>query len=96
MGLEATWYVMFALFVVSLCGILLYTKDKSYFYYFITGSLFGFYLDLVSTTQGYYSYYSYFPSFFGIPLTVTIAEGCAISFTIFAYKEIICKLLKIS
>ena len=88
------WYVMFTIIVAAFIGLLLYSKDKRYLFYFITGSAVGFYLDFVSVSQGYYTYYQYVLSFLGIPLTVTIAEGCSIAITVFLFRTVVSKILK--
>ena len=88
------WYGMFAIIAIAFACVLAYTKDKNYIFYFITGAIVGFYLDIVSVSQGYYTYHQYFPSVFGVPVTVTVAEGCAIAITIFLYRIIISKTAK--
>ncbi|MBI2143154.1 hypothetical protein HYU20_02325 [Candidatus Woesearchaeota archaeon] len=93
MTLENLWYPMMGIIFLAFIGVLFYSKDRKYIFYFITGGITGFYLDLVSVTQGYYSYYPYFPHIFGVPLTVTISEGSSVAITIFLYKEIISKAL---
>lgn len=94
MALENLWYAMMGAISLAFIGILLYTRNKKYIAYFITGALVGFYLDFVSVSQGYYTYHPYFPFYLGVPLTVTVAEGCSIAITIFLYKEVLPKLAK--
>ncbi len=96
MAFEIRWYLMFAAILLTFAGILAYTKDRRYLFYFITGGIAGFYLDAVSVSQGYYSYdyafYQYFPILFGVPLTFPMVEGASIAIVIFAYKELVARI----
>ena len=68
--------------------------------YFIFGMLFGFYFDITSFTFGYYSYPDFFMfKIFGLPITMTIAEGFSITITMKVFeiaKNIIYKRFSIS
>ncbi|HIH31232.1 TPA: hypothetical protein HA235_00845 [Candidatus Woesearchaeota archaeon] len=86
------WYAILGILVLLFIVIIIYTKKKDYLYYFIAGAIIGFYFDIVSVSQGYYLYHPYPPVIFGVPLTVTIAEGCAIAITIFI-KDLAFKML---
>jgi len=88
------WYIISGALILIFLGILIYSKDKRYFFFFITGAITGFYFDIVSVSQGYYTYYPFDLVILGVPLSVTIAEGCAIAITIFAYEHIIKNILK--
>lgn len=96
MAFEIRWYLMFAAILLTFAGILAYTKDRKYLFYFITGGILGFYIDAASVSQGYYSYdyafYQYFPMLFGVPLTFPMVEGASIAIVIFIYKELVAKI----
>ncbi len=85
------WLVLLAAFMV----ILYKERDrKLYFLYFIFGMVLGFYFDIFSFTFGYYSYAGFFPvKIFGLPLSMTIAEGFAVVITIKIF-EILKRILK--
>ncbi|MBI2176236.1 hypothetical protein HYU40_02700 [Candidatus Woesearchaeota archaeon] len=97
MAFEIRWYLMFAAILLAFVGILAYTKDRRYLFYFVTGGIVGFYLDVVSVSQGYYSYdyafYQYFPMLFGVPLTFPMVEGASIAIVIFVYREVVAKVV---
>ena len=93
MTYQNLWYLMLGIIVAVYLAVLLRTKDKRYLFYFIAGAAVGFYLDIVSVSQGYYTYHQYFPSVLGVPLSVTVAEGSSVAVTIFLYKEIISKIV---
>ena len=44
--------------------------------------LFGFCFDVISVSQGYYTYPELFINIFGVPLTMTIAEGFSVAITV--------------
>jgi len=49
--------------------------------------LFGFYFDVFSFMNGYYSYPDIFPvTIFGLPLSMTIAEGFSVVIVIRAFE----------
>ena len=81
-----TWYIWMAIFVLLLVTFLVCLKTarnrKIYIIYFISGMALGFYLDIVSLTNGYYSYPNIFPvTLLGLPVTMTIAEGFSVAIT---------------
>ena len=78
------WYTIWlALFTVFLVILYREKNRKLYFLYFVFGMIFGFYFDIVSSKFGYYSYPDFFPlEIFGIPFTMTIAEGFSVVITI--------------
>jgi len=83
------WYGIFIIIFLCYLFVMLKVKDKKkYFVYFLTGCFVGFYFDFISVSQGYYAYYQYFPSIYGVPLTVTIAEGFSVSITIYLFNKI--------
>ncbi|MBI2580659.1 hypothetical protein HYV85_02525 [Candidatus Woesearchaeota archaeon] len=83
------WYVFFIALLIGYFLILAIVKNKrAYVLYFVFGVLFGFYFDLFSVSQNYYTYNYYFPSIFGVPLTVTLAEGFSVAITIYLYEFI--------
>lgn len=88
------WYIFFGVIILVYIGVLIYTKDKRYLYYMLTGIVAGFYFDVISVSQNYYIYYPYPPVILGVPLTVTLAEGASIAIMIFVYKELILKIFR--
>jgi len=90
------WYALVAALFLGYLLIQLTAKNrKAYFFYFAAGSALGFYFDIVSFVNGYYSY-SGFHSFrlFGIPFLMTLAEGFSVAITIYIV-EFIRKSLKV-
>ncbi len=80
------WYPLFVALGLGYLSLLRFAKErKRQLAYLIAGSLFGFYFDVVSVSQGYYVYANYFPMIAGVPLTVTIAEGFSTAITIYLY-----------
>ena len=75
-----TWVSLFFIFLY----IIYKENDKKlYLLYFLSGMVFGFYFDIVSLYMGYYSYPWFFPMYvFGIPISMTIAEGFSVVITI--------------
>ena len=82
------WYgIWLSLLVVFI--VILHTSEnkKIYLLYFIFGSLFGFYFDIISFTFGYYSYPDFFMfKIFGLPLTMIFAEGFSITITMKVFE----------
>lgn len=78
------WYSLFIpLFAVFLYIFYKAKNRKKYLLYFVFGSLFGFYFDIVSFNLGFYSYPDiYAITIMGLPLSMTIAEGFSIAITI--------------
>lgn len=69
------WLVLLIVFLV----ILYKEKNrKLYFLYFLFAMIFGLYFDTISVAFGYYSYSYLFVNIFGVPLSMTIAEGFSI------------------
>lgn len=84
--MTGNWYLWLAVFAILLAAFALCMKTaknrRKCWIYFISGMLLGFYFDIVSFTNGYYSYSSMFPiTIFGLPLTMTIAEGFSVAIT---------------
>ena len=77
------WYGIWLILLVVFLVILRTSKiRKIYLLFFLFGMLFGFYFDIISFTFGYYSYPDFFLfKIFGLPLTMTIAEGFSIAIT---------------
>jgi len=78
------WYVWLGIFIALLVVFLLClwttNRKRKYMVYFISGMLLGFYFDIVSFTNGYYTYPTIFPlTIIGLPLTMTIAEGFSVT-----------------
>lgn len=89
------WHVFFIVLLIGYSLILAKVKNKrTYVFYFLFGVLFGFYFDAISVWQNYYTYHYYFPSIFGVPLTVTLAEGFSVAITIYLYEFVKKKLLQ--
>ena len=85
------WFALFAILGVWYAAILWNGNDKrAYLAYAIAGSLLGFYFDFVSFTSGYYTYHSFYQdTLFGIPLTMTLAEGFSVAITIWLFDTFI-------
>jgi len=62
-------------------------NKKKYLLFFISGAILGFYFDIVSFTNGYYSYPGFYTiKILNIPLSMTIAEGCSVAITIYLFE----------
>lgn len=85
MNSELYYYVLVTLLLVAYLIIQFTVKAKTrYFIYFISGSVLGFYFDIVSFSQGYYGYPGFYHlKFFGLPLSMTFAEGFSVVITIY-------------
>jgi hypothetical protein len=81
------WYGIWAVLLAGFLIILKMDRNRrAYFLYFFFGMAFGFYFDSVSFAMGYYSYPDIFPLvLFGLPVSMTIAEGFAVAITIWLY-----------
>ncbi len=82
--MTGNWYLWLVVFTILLAAFALCMKTaknrRKYWIYFVSGMLLGFYFDIISFTNGYYSYSSAFPiTIFGLPLTMTIAEGFSVA-----------------
>jgi hypothetical protein len=75
------WLCIFVLLLAGFFAIMWSTnKRKTYFIYFLAGMLLGFYFDLASFVNGYYSYPGFYSmTLLGLPLTMTIAEGFSVT-----------------
>ena len=87
---DTMWTLTFAALVTGFISVLFITKEKRFFWYFAWGAILGFLIDIVSVSSGYYQYFLYpqYPGL-GFPLTVSLAEGCAVSVTIFLFDRFI-------
>ena len=90
------WYTIFGILLSGFLFIMYREqKKKLYLAYFLTGMIFGFYFDVVSFANGYYSYPDFYPvKILGLPVTMTIAEGFSVAITIrlFEYAKNLLKL----
>ena len=91
--MSAVWYMWMGIFSLLLVAFLLSVwstkKRGKYALYFVTGVVFGLYFDTISFFSGYYSYPDIFPvTFFGLPLSMTIAEGFSVAITIRAFEAV--------
>lgn len=74
------WYAVFLLLAAGFAFIVFRENDrKLYILYFVFGSLFGFYFDTISFSAGYYSYPPYYLTLFGLPVSMTLAEGFSVA-----------------
>lgn len=82
------WYGLFAILLLAYLLILLTAKSKwKYFVYFAAGAALGFYFDIVSFANGYYSYPGFYKlAVFGIPFSMTLAEGFSVAITIYLFE----------
>lgn len=92
------WSAFFILMIVIFVLIIQLTRDKRYICYFILGAAIGVYFDYFGTMIGIYSYSGLNKTLlFGrIPLSMPIAEGFAVAFTIFLYEKIVKRILRLS
>jgi hypothetical protein len=82
------WYILFIILLVTYLVIQFRVKNKKkYLLFFISGMMLGFYFDLVSFINGYYSYPGFYTiKILNIPLSMTIAEGCSVVITIYLFE----------
>ena len=84
-------YSMMALFALLFILILCRTKNNpTYWIYFLSGALLGFYFDSISIANSYYNYadfYSYY--LLSVPLSMTITEGLAVAIFLYFCNYII-------
>ena len=87
---DTMWTATFAALVAGFGVVLLIAREKRFVWYFVWGMALGFLIDTFSVSAGYYQYFLY-PAYprLGFPLTVSIAEGCAVSITIFFFDRFI-------
>ncbi|MBI3036974.1 hypothetical protein HYY73_04475 [Candidatus Woesearchaeota archaeon] len=90
MANAAVWYGLFAVLLLCYLAIQLTVKDRRrYFIYFLAGAVFGFYFDIFSFANGYYSYPDFYKlTLFGLPVSMTLAEGFSVAITIYLYEFI--------
>ncbi len=89
------WYSFFVIVFLVFIFILYRKKEIRFFWYFVFGSLFGFMFDLFSYTFGYYSYPDfYLLTVFGLPFSMTLAEGFCVATMIFFFEEYLWPLIK--
>jgi uncharacterized membrane protein YoaT (DUF817 family) len=90
MSTEIYWYILFFILLMAYLLIQFNVKNKrKYFIYFLCGSILGFYFDIVSFTQGYYSYPDFYSiTLLGLPLSMTLAEGFSVVITIYIVEVI--------
>ena len=81
------WYLTFTILLLSYLFIQITVKNKKrYVVYFISGCILGFYFDIVSFVNGYYSYPDFYKfTVLGLPLSMTLAEGFSVAITIYLY-----------
>ena len=95
MNPQIIWYAIFLVLLATYLVIQVLTGDKKYFIYFILGSFFGFYFDLISFINGYYSYPDFYHfKLFGLPISMTLAEGFSIAITIYLFNRFILPKIK--
>lgn len=84
------WIGIFCLLLFGYVYCIYTAKNKrAYTIYFLAGMGLGFYVDYISFTNGYYSYPAFYPfTVFGLPLTMTIAEGFATAITIRIFERV--------
>ncbi len=84
------WHLIFVLLMISYLFIQLKVKAKrTYFVYFLSGSVLGFYFDFISFSNNYYSYPDFYGlTLFGLPITMTLAEGFSVAITMFIFENI--------
>ena len=84
------WTATLAALATGFAGVLLISKEKRFCWYFAWGAVLGALIDTVSVNSGYYTYFLYLSHpLLGFPLTVSIAEGCAVAITIFLFDRFI-------
>ena len=88
---EEIWITLFFTVMISYLSILyLVENKKKYFLYCAFGIIFGFYFDIVSYSNGYYTYPDFYKiTILGLPLTMTLAEGFSVGIAIYLYSIVI-------
>ena len=82
--------IMVVVLLLSYLLVLFRVKNRyTYFLYFVSGSLIGFYFDTIAISQGYYSYSPYGFVIFGMPVLITLAEGFAVAITIYLFEWLV-------
>ncbi len=82
------WYGLFTLLLLCYLFVQFSVKSKKkYLLFFISGCVLGFYSDIVSFANGYYSYPAFYKlAIFGLPFSMTLAEGFSAAITIYLYE----------
>ncbi|MBI4176668.1 MAG: hypothetical protein HY518_05660 [Candidatus Aenigmarchaeota archaeon] len=81
------WYgIWVGLLIAFLISLYTARSRKLYLLYFAFGALFGFYFDIVSVASGYYSYADLLLGIYGVPLSMTIAEGFSVAIVIRVFE----------
>lgn len=86
----ALWYGLFAVLLMGYLLIQFTVRNKKkYFVYFVAGAVFGFYFDIVSFANGYYSYPGFYRlTILGLPFSMTLSEGFSVAIIIYLYEFI--------
>lgn len=97
-GIATTlWYLAFAIIAVA-AVLITYRNDRlKYGLYFFFGALFGFLVfDLPSVSLQYYEYTPscYYAMIGGVPITMFLAEGCAVVISIWLLERWVWPLIK--
>ena len=92
----ALWYGLFAVLLTAYLLIQFTVENKKkYFIYFMAGVILGFYFDIVSFMNGYYSYPDFYKfKILGLPFSMTLAEGFSVAIVIYLYESFKCILSK--
>jgi len=85
MNSQIYWDILCVVLLVSYIAIQTTVKNKKkYFTYFVAGMVFGFFFDIVSFTNGYYTYPSFYRlTLLGLPISMTIAEGFSVAIAMY-------------
>ncbi len=85
------WALSFAVFLAAFAFILWEERDIRFFFYFMFGSVIAFFVfEVPSISAGYYAYnvQHFLISFYGVPLTISLAEGFCIAIAIYLYESL--------
>lgn len=90
------WLGLVLVLFLAYVYILYSTKKKlNYFFYFLAGSILGFYFDIVSYTNNYYTYPDFYKfTLLGLPISMTLAEGFSVAITIYIFEYVYAYLKK--
>lgn len=96
MAIEAVyWYSLFAVLLAAFFAILSRERESRWLFYFVFGAALGFFIDLVSVTNGYYSYPAFYHlTILGLPFSMTLAEGFSVSILIWLFEKLVAPLLE--
>ena len=79
--------LVLALFLVYTVILYRVREKKRYFFYFALGAALGFYFDIVSYMNGYYTYHDFYKlTFLGLPISMTLAEGFSVAITLYIFE----------